>query len=103
MEQPNSKFPTMGTSASRGVDAVSAKPKAGKLVKRKNAVAGDLSGKKGGHAMKQATSKRAYGITTTMPSYKDPQVGPTQGNGRILPAAINRTSVEFSDGMSDHN
>jgi hypothetical protein len=103
MEQPNSKFPTMGTSASRGVDAVSAKPKAGKLMKKGNTASGDLSGKKGGRAMKKITSKRAYGITTTMPAYKDPHIGPTQGNGRMLPSAINRTSVEFSDGMSDHN
>ena len=103
MEQPNSKFSTMGTSASNGVTNLSGKPLKGKLVKRKNTAAGDLSGKKGGHVMKQSTSKRAYGITTTMPSYKDPQVGPTQGNGRIFKPAINRTSVDFTEGMSDHN
>jgi len=103
MEQPNSKFPTMGTSASNGVKNASGKPLKGKLVKRKNTAAGDLSGKKGGHVMKQSTSKRAYGITTTMPSYVDPQIGPTQGNGRIFKSATNRTTPNFTDGMSDHN
>lgn len=103
MEQPNSKFPTMGTSAAGGVKNASGKPLKGTLVKKKNTAAGDLSGKKGGHVLKQVTSKRAYGVTTKMPSYKDPQVGPTQGNGRLLKSAINRTSVDFSEGIADHN
>jgi hypothetical protein len=103
MEQPNSKFPTIGTSATSSVKNASGKPLKGTLVKRKNTAAGDLNGKKGAHVLKQATSKRAYGITTKMPSYKDPQIGPTQGNGKILPAATNRSLGEFTDGMSDHN
>jgi hypothetical protein len=103
MEQPNSKFKTMGTSAAKDVSVPSAKPERGTLVKKKNTAAGDSNSKKGKHALKHATAKRAYGITTTMPSYKDPQIGPTQGNGKILPASTNRTSVQFTDGMSDHN
>jgi len=103
MEKPQSKFQTMETSAATGAVNASGKPEKGKLVKRKDTQSGDLSGKKGGHVLKHATSKRAYGITTTMPAYQDPQVGPTQGNGRLFKAAINRTSVNFTDGIADHN
>jgi len=62
-----------------------------------------LDGAKGAHTMKQVTSKRAYGIKTNMPAWKDPQIGPTQGNGRLLKEVINRTSPTFLDGMQDHN
>lgn len=103
MEKPNSKFKTMGTSASTGVNNVSGKPEKGTLVKSKNTASGDLSGKKGVHVLKKATSKRAYGITTTMPSYVDPQIGPTQGNGRLFKASTSRTLPNFSDGIVDHN
>jgi len=103
MEQPNSKFKTMGTGASSGVKNVSGTPTAGKLMKRGNAVAGNLNGTTGIKPQKQVTSKRAYGIKTTMPSYQDPQVGPTQGNGRIFKEVIGRTAPNFQGGMSDHN
>jgi hypothetical protein len=103
MEKPNSKFNTMGTSAASTAANPSGSPERGKLVKRKNTAAGDLSGKKGGHTLKQATSKAAYGIKTTMPAYKDPQIGPTQGNGRLFTASTNRTVPNFTGGMSDHN
>ena len=103
MEKPNSKFNTMGTSAASTAANVSGKPEKGTLVKRKNTASGDLSGKKGGHTLKHATSQRAYGITTTMPSYVDPQIGPTQGNGRLFKAATNRTAPNFTDGMTNYN
>jgi len=103
MEQPNSKFPTMGTSAAAGVKNASGKPLAGKLMKKGNAASGDLSGKKANRPQKQVTSARTYGITTTMPSYVDPQIGPTQGNGRLFKSAVNRTVPNFTDGMTDHN
>jgi hypothetical protein len=103
MEQPNSKFKTMGTSAAKSSTNPSGSPERGKLVKRKNTAAGDSNGKKGAQAMKHITSKRTYGITTKMPSYVDPQIGPTQGNGRLFKAAINRDSANFTDGMNSHN
>jgi hypothetical protein len=103
MDKSNSKFNTMGTSASRGVDNASGKPERGKLMKKGNTAAGTLDGKKGVQTMKHVTSKKAYGIKTRMPSYVDPQIGPTQGNGRLFNSAINRTSIDFADGMTDHN
>ena len=104
MEQPNSKFKTMGTSAAKDINVPSAKPERGTLMKRKNAAAGDPAKQaKPSRKNIKGTSAKQYGITTKMPAYKDPQIGPTQGNGRILKSAINRTSVEFTDGMSDHN
>jgi len=103
MEQPNSKFPTMGTSAASNVKNASGKPLTGKLVKKKNTASGDLSGTKADRPQKQVTSARTYGITTKMPSYVDPQIGPTQGNGRLFKAATNRTLPNFTDGMSNYN
>ena len=103
MEKPTRKFNTMGTSAASGTVNASGMPERGTLVKRKNTASGDLSGKKGGQVMKHVTSKKTYGITTTMPSYVDPQIGPTQGNGRLFKAATNRTAVNFTDGMTNYN
>jgi len=94
----------MGTSAAKGVSVPSAKPLKGKLVPRKNTAAGDPARQaKPARKVVKGTSAKQYGITTKMPSYKDPQIGPTQGNGRIVPASTNRTSLDFSAGIVDHN
>lgn len=103
MEESKSKFPTMGTSAAKNVSVPSAKPERGKLVKKKNTAAGSNLGVKANKPQKQVTSKRAYGITAKMPSYRDPQIGPVQGNGRLFKAAVNRTAPNFTDGIADHN
>jgi len=104
MEQSKSKFPTMGTSAATTAKNPSGKPEKGTLWKKKNTASGDPYKQKApSRSFVKGTSAKQYGITTKMPSYVDPQIGPTQGNGRILPAATNRTSAQFTDGMSDHN
>jgi len=103
-KQPQGKFPTMGTSAASTANNPSGKPERGTLVKKKNTASGDpYKQAKPSRTKIKATSTKQYGITTKMPSYVDPQIGPTQGNGRILPASTNRTSAQFTDGMSDHN
>ena len=103
MDKPNSKFPTMGTTAASGAQYPSAKPERGKLMKKGNTAAGTLYGKTAIQPMKHVTSKRTYGIKTTMPSWKDPQIGPTQGNGRLFKSAVNRDSANFQDGMTNYN
>ena len=103
MDKPNSKFPTMGTTAASGAKYPSATPERGKLVAKKNTAAGGATGKNAIQPQKQVTSKRAYGIKTTMPTWKDPQIGPTQGNGRLFKSAVNRDSGNFQDGMKDYN
>jgi hypothetical protein len=104
MEQPSSKFKTMGTSAATTVKNASGAPEKGTLVKKKNTASGDpYKQAKPSRKFIKGTSAKQYGITTKMPSYVDPQIGPTQGNGRILPSKVNRTKVNFTDGMSDHN
>jgi len=103
MDQPNSKFPTMGTSNAKAKN-VSGAPERGKLVKKKNTASGSNLGSK--PAIKprvQVTSKSQHGIPAKMPAWKDPQIGPTQGNGRLFKAAINRTAPNFTDGVADHN
>jgi hypothetical protein len=103
MEQPQSKFPTMGTS-NKSAKNVSGSPEKGTLVKRKNTAAKDpYAQAKPNRTKVKATSAKQYGITTKMPSYVDPQIGPTQGNGRLFKAATNRTAPNFRDGISDHN
>jgi hypothetical protein len=104
MEQPNSKFPTMGTSAANGVKT--SKPLKGKLVKKVGNIKGATDPyvqPKPARTIIRGTSAKQYGITAKMPSYVDPQIGPTQGNGRMVRSAINRTAPNFVDGISDHN
>jgi len=102
--QPKGKFPTMGTSAASTANNLSGKPERGKLIKKKNTASGDpYKQEKPSRTKIKATSAKQYGITTKMPSYVDPQIGPTQGNGRLFKPAINRSSVDVSEGMADHN
>jgi hypothetical protein len=104
MEQSKSKFPTMGNSAATTAKNPSGAPERGVLVKKKNTAAGDpYKQAKPSPKHRQVTSARAYGITTKMPSYVDPQIGPTQGNGRLFKASTNRTAPNFTDGMSNYN
>lgn len=104
MDKPNSKFPTMGTSAATGARNASAEGTTNKLVKRKNTAAGDPTATPTAHrSAVKSTGGAAYGIRTTMPAWNDPHIGPTQGNGRIVPAAVNRSKLNFSAGIEDHN
>jgi hypothetical protein len=94
----------MGNSAATTAKNLSGAPERGTLWKKKNTAAGDpYKQAKPSRSNVKGTSAKQYGITTKMPSYVDPQIGPTQGNGRIVPAKMNRTKVTFTDGMSDHN
>ena len=103
MSEPKSKFPTMGTSASTTAKNVSAEETTGKLMPKKNGKSVnpvlETVGKKG----TTKAGKRAYGITAKMPAYQDPQVGPTQGNGRLFSPAVNRTAPNFQAGYQDLN
>lgn len=44
-----------------------------------------------------------YGIQVGFEAHQAPEAGLTQSNGRILPAAINRSAPNFAVGMQDHN
>ena len=104
MNEPKSKFPTMGKSAATGAANASAEDVSKKVVKRKGAQAGDPTVQKVGHpTATKAKSGAAYGIRTKMPSWKDPQVGPVQGNGRLFTSVVNRTSPNFQAGIVDHD
>lgn len=100
-ESSKSKFPTMGNSAATTAKNASAEGTTGKLVAKKGAQAGDPATQPVGKKGTARAGKRAYGITTTMPSYSDPQVGPTQGNGRLFTAAVNRTAPNFWAGSAN--
>ncbi|CAB4128898.1 hypothetical protein UFOVP225_100 [uncultured Caudovirales phage] len=104
MDQPKSKFPTMGNSAATTAKNGSAEGTSGKLVKKGNTASGDPAAqKKGVRSNVKHKSGAAYGIKTSMPSWKDPQIGPTQGNGRLFTAALNRTKPNFDAGIVDHD
>lgn len=100
-ESSKSKFPTMGTSASTTAKNASAEGATSKLVAKKGAQAGDPAKQPLGKKGTTKAGKRAFGITAKMPSYKDPQVGPTQGNGRLFTAAVNRTAPNFEAGYAN--
>jgi hypothetical protein len=36
-----------------------------------------------------------------MPAYAAPEAGATQGNGRLLSSAVNRSRPNFDDSMND--
>jgi hypothetical protein len=75
----------------------------GKLVKKGNAAAGGATGSTGNRSAKKATGGAAYGITAKIPAYKSPEAGPTQGNGRLFQAAVNRTAPNFRDGINSQS
>lgn len=104
MEQPKSKFPTMGNSAATTARNASAENLRGTLMKKKGAQAADpYVQAKPGRVKVKATGGAAYGIRTGMPAWKDPSIGATQGNGRLFTAALNRTKPNFDAGTTNYN
>ena len=103
-KEPKSKFPTMGTSAATTAKNGSAEGTSGKLVKKGGAQAADpfVQAKPSRSNVKHRTGA-AYGIRTSMPSWKDPQIGATQGNGRMFTSAVNRTKPNFDAGTVNYN
>ena len=83
----------------------SGKPEKGKLEKKKNTQAGDPSIKDAGHrSHTTADGHRAgarYGIRVKFGKQTSPEAGATQGNGRIIPPAINRSKPNFTAGMAE--
>jgi hypothetical protein len=105
MDQPKSKFPTMGHSSANAKNA-SAEGTTGKLMKKTGNAKGGTDPyvqAKPARPNVKATGGAAYGIKTKMPSYVDPQIGATQGNGRLFTAAVNRTKPNFDAGMTNYN
>jgi hypothetical protein len=74
---PNSTEPSVTTSAT----PVVTKPERGKLMNK--------------------TGNAKDGIRAKMPAYAAPEAGATQGNGRLLSSAVNRSRPNFDDSMND--
>jgi hypothetical protein len=85
----------------------SAKPRVapalkGTLVKKKGAQAGDPTKMaKPSRTKTTATGGARYGIRVKFQQSTAPEAGATQGNGRIIPAAVNRSAPNFKDGMAE--
>jgi len=45
----------------------------------------------------------SYGIQVGFEAHVAPEAGPTQGNGRLFSAAINRSAPNFQAGTTDYN
>lgn len=104
MDKPKSKFQTMDNSAATTAVNASGAPEKGTLVKKKGAQAGDPATQPVGKRGKtKATGKTGHGIKTSMPAWRDPSIGATQGNGRLFTAAVNRTKPNFDAGTVDYN
>jgi len=79
-----------------------AMPEKGTLVKKKNTAAGDPTKMaKPSRTKITATSGARYGIRVKFQKSTAPEAGATQGNGRILSSAVNRSAPNFKDGMSE--
>jgi len=78
-----------------------AKPEKGTLVKKKNAASGGATGTTGARSHVKARSGARYGINVGFQKQVSPEAGATQGNGRIIPPAVNRSKPNFSAGMAE--
>jgi hypothetical protein len=99
--KPQSKFPTMQNSAATTARNASAEGTGkGKLVPKKGAQAADPTVQaKPARKNARGRGERGFGITTSMPSWSDPQIAPTQSNGRMFTSAVNRTAPNFQAGI----
>jgi hypothetical protein len=102
---PNSTEPSVSSSANAKVS----KPERGKLMEKK----GNAKGGTDPYAQAkpsrpnvlspnaQGRNGATYGIKAKMPSYTAPEASSTQGNGRLLSSAVNRSRPNFDDSMND--
>lgn len=97
--------PTSAGAPSMKVENASAAPSANtKMMKKKGAQAGDPTKMaKPSRTFVKATSGARYGVRVKFQKAEAHEAGATQGNGRLLPSAIKRSSQNFSAGMGDHN
>jgi len=107
-ETPNNPAPIAPTSAavpSMKVDNASGAASANtKLMPKKNTAAGDPTKMaKPSRTHVKATSGARYGVRVKFQKAEAHEAGATQGNGRLLPPAIKRSSQNFGAGMGDHN
>ena len=78
-----------------------AMPEKGTLVKKKNAAAGGATGTTGNRSHVKARSGARYGVRVGFQKQESPEAGATQGNGRIIPPAVNRSKPNFTAGMAE--
>jgi len=79
-----------------------AKPEKGTLMKKKNTAAGDptkMAKPSRKHVLERSGAR--YGIRVGFQKQTAPEAGATQGNGRLIPPAINRSKPNFSAGMAE--
>ena len=77
----------------------------GMLMKKKNTAAGDpTKGPTNRRSHVKADGHRAgarYGIKVGFQKQTSPEAGATQGNGRLIPPAVNRSKPNFTAGMAE--
>jgi hypothetical protein len=88
-----------------GFSSPSASPKAGTLVPKKGAQAGDPYGSKGAPRSNvqaslpaQDRNGAAYSIKARYTKLTDPSAGQTQANGKIIKTAVKRDRTNFDSG-----
>jgi len=98
---PTSAEPSNATGSKPRV----AMPEKGTLMKKKNTAAGDpYKQAKPSRPFVKADGHRAgarYGIRVGFQKQVSPEAGETQGNGRIIPPATNRSKPNFTAGMAE--
>jgi hypothetical protein len=102
---PASTEPSVSSSA----NAKTSPPERGKLMKKTgNAKGGTDPYAQAKPARPNVLSENAggrngatYGIRAKMPSYTSPEAGATQGNGRLIASAVNRSRPNFQDSIHD--
>jgi hypothetical protein len=98
--------PTSLGSGSAPIAKHTSKPEKGTLVKKTGNAKGGTDPYKQAKPSRTkvtATSGAKYGINVSIPAYKSPEAGATQGNGRLFQAAVKRTAPNFQDGVSSQS
>lgn len=105
MSTPLAPLPGTAPSSPAPVNASGAPSSNTILVSRKGMQAADPAfqpyGKRA-YAPKERGGAQ-YGTQVGYEAHTEPSAGFTQANGRIAPAAINRSAPNFQFGMMDHN
>lgn len=98
---PNPAPGSVAPGAGSAVNASGAPSKNMKTMPRKNTQAGDPAPQPlGKHPYAPYERNGAkYGIQVGFEAHTAPEAGLTQANGRIMPHAVNRSSINFRNGM----
>lgn len=108
MKTDSTKNPApLAPTSAKPSNAAGSKPRVapvekGTLVKKKNTQAANpVLGPTNHRSNVKTRSGARYGVRVGFQHQASPEAGATQGNGRLIPPAVNRSKPNFSAGMAE--